>query len=140
MRRHRPGTGPRRGREVKRALLLVDHGSRRAEANALIEEVARQLRDRKPDWVIETAHMELATPDIAEGLESCVRQGANEIVVHPYFLGPGNHTARDIPRLVEEAMHQHPGIGFRITPPLGVHPGIVDVVLERVGEDRSGGL
>jgi len=120
---------------VKRALLLVDHGSRRAEANAVIEALAQQLRARKPDWVIETAHMELAAPDIAEGLAACVRLGADEIVVHPYFLGPGEHTSRDIPRLVEEAMRQHPEVGFRVSPPLGVHPKLVDVVLDRVDDD-----
>ena len=46
------------------------------------------------------AHMELAKPSLAEGLARCAASGASEVVVCPYFLGPGRHTSRDIPRLV----------------------------------------
>ena len=38
--------------------------------------------------VVEAAHMELADPDIAEAFTKCVNQGAERIVVFPYFLSP----------------------------------------------------
>ena len=76
--------------------------------------------------------MDLALPNIAQGVEACVRAGANEIVVHPYFLGPGIHTRRDIPRAVESAAARHPGLRVVVSEPLGVHEKLVDVVLERV--------
>ena len=44
--------------------------------------------------------MELASPSIAEGVGACAASGASELVVHPYFLGPGNHTRNDVPQLV----------------------------------------
>jgi len=117
---------------VKRAILLVDHGSRRAEANEQLAAVAAQVAARLPDAVVRCAHMELAGPDIATGISDCVAAGASEIVVHPYFLGPGNHTANDIPRLVRAAAERHPGVEVRISEPLGLHPKIVDVILDRV--------
>ncbi len=117
---------------MTRAILLVDHGSRQPEANALLDEVAERVRRRVPDRVVRVAHMELAPPSIAESLDACVAAGADDIVVHPYFLGPGSHTSRDIPRLVAEAARRHPGIRVAISAPLGVHEGLVDVILERV--------
>ena len=122
---------------MTRAILLVDHGSRRAEANALIEEVAERVRKRAGHWVVRTAHLELTHPTIAEGIDACVDAGADEVVVHPYFLGPGNHTARDIPRLVGEAMQRHSGLRVRVSEPLGLHDKLIDVIMDRVEEARE---
>ena len=107
---------------MKRAVLLVDHGSRRAEANEQLEALARHLARRLPERLVRVAHMELAEPDIGAGVEACVDAGAEEIVVIPYFLGPGSHTRRDIPRLVGEAAARHPELRVRI----------VDLLLDRV--------
>lgn len=117
---------------MKPAILLVDHGSRRPEANAQLEALARAVRAREPERFVAIAHMELAEPGIAAGLAACADAGATEVIVHPYFLGPGNHTTHDIPRLVDEARQHHPGLAVRISDPLGLHDSIVDVVLERV--------
>lgn len=80
--------------------------------------------------------MESAEPTLAEAFEACVAAGAVEIVVHPYFLGPGRHTTRDIPRLVAEAAARHPGLRASLTEPLGVDAKIVEVVLARVRAAR----
>ena len=117
---------------MRPAILLVDHGSRRAEANAQLEELAARLAARAADRVVRFAHMELAPPSIAEGLAACVADGAREIVVHPYFLGPGSHTRSDIPRLVEEAAARHPGVRVRVSEPLGIDERIVELILDRV--------
>ena len=122
---------------MKRAILLVDHGSRRAEANAMLEEVTALLRERAPDRAVQIAHMELAEPNIGDGIDACAAQGAEEIVVHPFFLGPGRHTTEDIPRLVAEAARRHPRIRVRISEPLGAHPKLVDVILARLEEAKS---
>ena len=119
---------------MTRAILLVDHGSRREDANRVIEAVAAALRARRPDWVVETAHLEVAPPDVSAGIDACVAAGAREIVLHPYFLAPGMHAARDIAALVERARARHPEVTIRITEPLGFHSRIVDVVLERVDD------
>ncbi len=121
---------------MKRAILLVDHGSRRPEANALLDGVAELLRARAPERLVQVAHMELAEPDIEAGIDTCAAAGAEEIVVHPFFLGPGRHTTDDIPRLVSAAAGRHPKIRVRISEPLGAHPKLVEVILERVEEAK----
>ena len=122
---------------MKPAVLLVDHGSRRAEANRVLEELAARLQERLPDRIVHFAHMELAEPTIAQAISACLAEGATEIVLHPYFLTPGNHSAVDIPRLARSALSGHPNVTLRMTPPLGVHEGIVEVVLERVREAET---
>jgi len=119
---------------MKRAILLVDHGSRRAEANALLEEIAAQIRERAAGSIVEVAHLEIAEPGIAQGIEACVKKGATRIVVHPFFLGPGRHTSEDIPAQVERAARRHPNVRIRISEPLGNHAALIDVVLDRVSD------
>ena len=119
---------------MTRAILLVDHGSRMADANAALDEVAEQLRLRLPDRLVRVAHLEIAEPGIGEGIDACVAAGATEIAVHPYFLTPGRHTSHDIPLQVEEAAARHPGVRVRLTPALGPHAKLLDVIIERISD------
>ena len=120
----------------KQALLLVDHGSLRPAANTSIDSIASFLRDARPDLIVETAHMELAVPDIPAGIQACVDAGATEIIVHPYMLSAGRHATEDIPRIAAEAAKSHQGLELRVTAPLGIHPKLAEVVLDRAGLAR----
>jgi sirohydrochlorin ferrochelatase len=117
-----------------RALLLVDHGSRAAEANESLEKVAALVRERVgAGIVVAVAHMEIAPPTVAEAVADLASQGAKEIVVVPYFLAPGRHSRQDIPALVTEAGAAHRGILFVMAEPLGPHPLLAELVLSRAG-------
>ena len=121
---------------MKPALLLVDHGSRRAEANAALDALAEQVRAAEPGRVVQTAHMELAAPSVADGFAACVAAGAREVVVVPVFLARGSHGAEDVPALARRAAARHPGVPIRVTDALGLDERIADVVVERVGRAR----
>jgi sirohydrochlorin ferrochelatase len=115
-----------------KAVLLVDHGSRRAEANELLDEVAALVRQRLgAGSVVEPAHMEIAEPTIARAFTRCVEQGATRVVVHPFMLAPGRHVTEDLPRLVAEAAAPHDGVTFAMAAPLGSHAGVIDAVVDR---------
>ena len=118
------------------ALLIIDHGSRRQDANDLLPQIARMVREMSGFNIVHFAHMELAEPTIQQGFDACVAAGAQEVIVHPYFLGPGRHSRSDIPRMVAEAAAKHQQVRFRITEPLGIHPKIGELILERVREVR----
>lgn len=114
------------------ALLLIDHGSRRAEANELLGQVAASVRARlSGDAIVEIAHMELAEPTIEDGFNRCVERGATIVVAHPFMLSRGRHVTEDVPRLVATAAAAHPGVTYVVSEPLGGHPGIADVVADR---------
>ena len=118
---------------MKRAVLLVDHGSRRAEANELVETLARALLSRV-DRILKTAHLEGAEPTIAQGIDACVAEGAAEITVLPCFLAPGRHTIEDVPRQATEAAARHRGLIVRVAEPIGTHPMMVEILRERLRE------
>lgn len=117
---------------LRRGLLLVDHGSRAAEANAVLETLAATLRERDPSTPIRVAHLELASPGIDEGLAALADDGVDEVVVYPHFLAPGRHSRDDIPERVTRAAAAHPGLRVRLAEPLGTHPGLLDIILERI--------
>ncbi len=113
-------------------LIVVDHGSRRAESNDMLERMALQIAEVVPYPIVEPAHMELAEPSIATAFAACVRRGARTVVVAPYFLLPGRHWSEDIPALVAEAAEDHPGIAHLVAAPFGMHPLMAEVIDARV--------
>jgi sirohydrochlorin ferrochelatase len=117
----------------RRAVLLVDHGSRASAANEMLEHVAGLVRELLgPSVPVLACHMELAGPTLGEAFDRAVAGGADEVVIHPYFLAPGRHSTKDIPALAEEAAARHPGVRWSVTPPLGLHRKLAEVVVERV--------
>jgi sirohydrochlorin ferrochelatase len=104
----------------------------------MLADVAAMVRELTGLEKVYICHMELAEPTIAEGFAACVKDGATSVVVHPYFLGPGRHSTTDIPRMVAEAAQAFPGVEYCVTEPLGVHPKIGEVILERTGLKRQG--
>ncbi len=116
--------GQQRPREYKVGIIVVDHGSRRAEANAALEGVVADFRKVSGYDLVEPAHMELAEPSIATAFGRCVEQGATFIVCHPFFLSRGRHVVEDIPTLMEEAASIFPGVGWALSQPLGLQAEI----------------
>lgn len=115
-----------------RGLLIVDHGSRSAEANDRLAAFARRIAEARPDWLVEHAHMELAQPDFATGIERLVARGARTIFVHLHFLGTGFHVRESLPRLAEDMRARHPEIEIELSRPLGDDPRLVEIVLEQM--------
>src|SRR6202171_4859575 len=120
--------------ELKSAVLIVGHGSRRQGGDADVREAARRIGERGGFDLVEAAFLEIEHPNISEAFTRLVEQGAREITVHPYFLSPGRHTRGDIPIEGRGAARQHPGINYRITEPLSAHPLVVEASIERIHE------
>jgi sirohydrochlorin ferrochelatase len=121
-----------------RALLLIDHGSRRTEANEMLECMAALVQRMAGESVIvRFAHMELAEPSIARGVASCIAAGATEIIAFPYMLSPGRHSTSDIPALVAAATTGHPAVHVRVTPAFGIEAELGEVILRRAGIDLA---
>ena len=117
-----------------RAILLIDHGSVKPEANHMVSCMANLLQHMVGDAVIvRHAHMELAEPSIAQGFGDCVRMGATEVIAFPYMLSPGKHVTRDVPRLVTEAARDFPNVSFRVTDAFGVDEKLAELIALRAG-------
>jgi sirohydrochlorin ferrochelatase len=117
-----------------KAILLIDHGSRRDAANEMMDCMANLVQAiAGPDVVVRYSHMELAEPSISSGVRSCVEAGATELIVFPYMLSPGKHSTGDIPRLVAAASAGFPALQVQVTNAFGVHEKLAELILERAG-------
>jgi sirohydrochlorin ferrochelatase len=119
-----------------KAILLIDHGSRRDAANEMMNCMANLVQAMAgPGVAVRYAHMELAEPSIAAGVRSCVEAGATELIVFPYMLSPGKHSTGDIPRMVAEAARSYPALEVHVTSAFGVHEKLAELILGRAGLD-----
>lgn len=115
----------------KVAIILVDHGSRKAEANDMLMLVAEKYKKQYNVNIVEAAHMELSEPSISTAFRNCIDQGANKIICHPFFLSRGRHVQEDIPEMMRAAAAEHPDIQqleYSITEPLGLNEKILELI------------
>src|SRR5687768_16095974 len=117
-----------------RAILLIDHGSRRDEANEMLHCMAALVqRMAGPSVIVRHAHMELSEPSIEAGVKACADAGATEVIAFPYMLSPGRHSTSDIPRLVAAAAAAHPDVRVQVTSAFGIESELGEVILRRAG-------
>jgi sirohydrochlorin ferrochelatase len=116
------------------ALLLIAHGSRRPEANADLDYVAQQLRERGRYPIVQVSYLELAEPDIETGGALCVDRGATEVILLPYFLSPGKHVVEDLTAARDRLATRFSAVRFVLAEPLGRHPLLLDVLEQRAQE------
>jgi sirohydrochlorin ferrochelatase len=112
-------------------LLLIAHGSRRAEANAELQEVANALVQRGGYAFVQISFLELTGPSIEEGGRLCVQAGAEEVVMLPYFLSPGVHVREDLVESRGNLSQEFPQVRFLLAEPLGGHPLLLEILEQR---------
>ena len=75
---------PERHEPERQARILIAHGSRRAGANQVVEDLAKQSHAIAAYWGVE--------PKIETQIEQLIAQGVYKINVLPYFLSEGSIT------------------------------------------------
>ncbi len=121
------------------ALVLMAHGSRNADANADLVALAEKIRALGRYHAVAASYLELAEPDIAAACRQCVRNGATHVIMLPYFLSAGVHVLRDLANLRDALRVEFPGVRFNLAEPLGRHPLMIEVVLDRADAAQAGG-
>ena len=116
---------------MKKALVVVAHGSRREASNDEVRALAARLAGMPGNEYdsVSAAFLELAEPLIPDGVVGAVDAGAGEVVVLPYFLSAGRHVARDIPAEVAKAVALRPQADIRIAPYVGSMAGMTELML-----------
>lgn len=119
---------------MKTAILLMAHGSRIPEANNAVNEIAAMVKQMSGFDIVEVSFRENHSPNIQEGIDACVNQGAERILLVPYFLYLGAHVLEDLPGELDEARLRHPGVEMAMGRHLGVHKRLAKLVIDRIGE------
>ena len=118
----------------KTAILLMAHGSRIAEANNAAYEIAEMIRAASEFEIVEVAFREMHPPDIQSAIDRCVAQGAERILLMPYFLFVGAHVREDLPAEMTLAAQRYPQVEFAMGNHLGAHRKLAEIVIERIAE------
>lgn len=119
---------------MKTAILMMAHGSRIAEANNAAREVATMVQEMTGFEIVKVSFRELHEPNIQTGIDACVAQGAERILLMPYFLFMGAHVQHDLPEEIEEAKKRHPHLIMEMGGHLGAHRKLAEIEVERIGE------
>ena len=115
------------------ALLIVAHGTRRAEGVAMLQELRADVARRLPGTEVGLAFVDVLGPTPEEALRGL----PGRVVVVPAFLASGYHVRTDLPRQVRRSGHGD----AVIAPALGPDPALAAVMAERLAEagwDGSG--
>ncbi len=112
-------------------ILLVGHGSRKAEGNEEILRFADTWRERHPDWRIEVCFIEHADVLLDAGLDRAAATNRRVLVV-PLIINAAGHVKIEIPEEVEAARARHPHVEFLCTAHLGMGTEIHSVLRQRI--------
>lgn len=115
-----------------KALVLVAHGSRRESSNEEVITLSRVInQDMKREYaMVQAGFLELAKPSIPEAIENCIKAGATDIVVVPYFLSAGRHVCDDVPTEVDKVRAKYADIPIAITSHIGGFAAMKDFIRE----------
>jgi sirohydrochlorin ferrochelatase len=119
------------------AVILLGHGSRVPQAGKNMEKVAEGLKIRYGYKVVEVCYLSRLGPHLPDAFKKCVDQGANFVVVIPYFLHEGLHIVFDIPAELQHLAHQYPLVGVILGRNLGFDDILVDLVEKRIADSKQ---
>ncbi|MEW8367186.1 MAG: CbiX/SirB N-terminal domain-containing protein [Candidatus Thiodiazotropha taylori] len=125
-------------------VILVDHGSPLPQVSEVRKRVCADLRQQlSPRIELQQAVMERRQGNeydfngqlLSEQLEKIALSRPNiSIDLALLFLSPGRHAGAggDIESICQQIRESHPGVQIRIAPLVGQHPGIAEILLDRL--------
>lgn len=113
--------------------MIVSHGSKADGFDKDLKKLVARIRRGREFGAVVSAYLEINSPSIPEAIDACVRKGAREVRVLPYFLLSGRHVTEHIPQIVDESRRRHKKKArIILCPYLGFHKKIVSVAKERL--------
>jgi sirohydrochlorin ferrochelatase len=133
------GPNPERGTAEcpKEAIILLGHGSRVPDAGRDMEQVAGRLQQKYGYRWVEICFMSRLGPHFPDVLEKCVNQGAQSVVIIPYFLHVGLHILLDIPEMLQEQAVRFPHVKLTFGRGFGFDDLLADIIQKRIQETRG---
>jgi sirohydrochlorin ferrochelatase len=111
-----------------KAVILMGHGSRVPGSAKSMLKVADQIKSDSGYEIVDICHMSRLGPHFDEIFEKCVKLGATEVILIPYFLHEGLHMKLDIPKMMQECAKDNPDVRLILGKHLGYDELLVDLV------------
>lgn len=117
---------------TKTGMIVLGHGSRRAEVARAFESMVGRVATMVPDVRVLPAFFSLGEPTLADQVAVLVGHGCSRLVIMQYFLYNGVHIEQDIPVMIEELQVGYPSVEFVVLPTLEGDPAMERLVADRL--------
>lgn len=116
------------------AVVIVGHGSLRPGAGSDLVRLAAHITAAGVGLTARPAFLSLSRPTLLEALAHHSARGSREVTVVPYFLTFGRSLRADLTVLLNQARSVYPQLRLRTAAPLGDHPMLARLLLQRALE------
>lgn len=123
----------------KTAILLVGRGSSDMDANSDLYKIGRLLSEQLNMIHVEISFIGVTAPTVEDGVEKCIKLGAEKIYIVPYFLFTGILMDRMGDKL-NRFCEMYPNHTFAITDYFGFHDDLQQIFLDRAIEAVEGNV
>ena len=123
--------------DAKVGLLLLGRGSSDPDANSDVFKIGRLLTERQGLLGHEIGFIGVVEPNVESAFKKLVARRPRQIDVVPYLLYPGVLVER-VRDTVEELAALYRRVDVQVTEPVGTHPAVLDVLLQRADESVAG--
>lgn len=117
-----------------KAAILVGHGSLRKASGAAMIRLAALLRKEGTFPVATAGFLNFSQPTFIDAVTRCVRKGATEVFIQPYFLISGYYVRVGLPKLIAEARAAYPEVTFHLAEAFDDHPALIELTHKRALE------
>jgi sirohydrochlorin cobaltochelatase len=130
------GKGPSEMMETNSstAIMICGHGSHDDGAVEEFNKLANHMRERLPQYNVESGFLEFATPVIRTGLKKLIERGAKKIICVPGMLSAAGHVENDLPSEINNFAALHPDIEFIFGRDLAIDPQLLKAARDRIEE------
>lgn len=120
--------------QEKTGVMICGHGSRDVEATKEFDSLARHLRQRLPQYAVESGYLEFARPIIKQGLDALKEQGVKHVLAVPGMLFAAGHVKNDLPWEINSWAAENPGVNVEFGRELAIDPKMLAAARARVEE------
>ncbi len=113
-------------------ILVISHGSPRAEANRGFEAMVGRVASRLEGVHVLPAFFSIVRPNIPDQVAAMASRGVRRVLLMPYLLYSGQHVTVDIPALLEQCRQRFPQLAIELLSTLENDPALEDLVVERL--------
>jgi precorrin-8X/cobalt-precorrin-8 methylmutase len=117
---------------MRKAILVIDRGSREPEVTEELRAICDMIRARGGYEISTYCFLEVIPPYIKEGINYCLSNNVDYIVVMPYFLYPGMKLKEAVKQCAKICHNMKIRVLF--TKPLSYHVILQRLVFERINQ------
>jgi sirohydrochlorin cobaltochelatase len=121
----------------KIGVMICGHGSRDTAAVEEFNKLAVHLRERLPQYPVESGFLEFARPILRDGMEKLRDQGVTRILAVPGMLFAAGHVKNDLPWEVNAFGSEYPDIKIEFGRELGIDTKLLKAAKARIEEAEA---